>query len=337
MRKALALISGGLDSMLAAKLILQQGIHVEGINFFTGFCGVGSVCISRANKLQYDAQWVANKVGIKLHVIDVVAKFKAVLINPQYGYGAHLNPCIDCKLFMVTQGFKWMKANGFDFLVTGEVVGQRPMSQRKATLPIVAKDAEDLLLRPLCAKLLEPTLPERKGWVDRDLLCDIGGRGRKPQIVLAHHFGFAEYPQPAGGCVLTEIAFVRRLKDFWKYTKNGSHDYNLRDIMLLKVGRHIRPNNNFKIIVGRDQLENEFLTKYRNQYLVMFSTSHVGPIALLEGKLNATDFQLAAQITAYFGKGKQANEVAISVVNADKKLQDLVVVPLQEISSQWYV
>lgn len=338
-KKVLALLSGGLDSLLAAKLIMNQGLHIEGINFFTGFSGVGCVCIKREDKSPHDASWVANQLGIKLHVVDVVNEFKEVLVKPQYGYGANLNPCLDCKRFMVMQAFAWMKKNSFDFLVTGEVVGQRPMSQLKHKLPIVAKDTEDLLLRPLSAKLLPSTLPEREGWIDRESLCAFSGRGRKPQIALAQQFGFDEYPQPAGGCVLTDESYTKRVKDLWQ--QQGNKNYTLDDIMLFQVGRHLRLRDNFKIIVGRDRLENECLEKYQDRYVSMYSVSHIGPRVLCVAKANAIAdadvINLAAQVTAYFGKGRQAETVQIMVHVPQGESQQLTVAPIAEIPTQWYI
>ena len=175
-KKAAALISGGLDSMLAAKTMMEQGLHVEGINFFTGFCVEGHTHAIRqkggAKPKRNNALWVAEQLGIKLHIVDVIEEYKDVLINPKHGYGSNMNPCLDCKIFMVNKAKQWIKENGFDFIITGEVIGQRPMSQRKQTMPIIAREsgAEDLLLRPLCAKNLPETLPEREGWVDREKL-----------------------------------------------------------------------------------------------------------------------------------------------------------------------
>ena len=206
MIKAVALISGGLDSMLAAKAMLEQGIHVEGINFYTGFCVEGHTHAIRKSQQKKakrnNALWVAETLGIKLHIIDIVEEYKDVVINPKHGYGAHLNPCLDCKIFMVGKAKTWMIENQFDFIITGEVVGQRPMSQRKLVMPIVAKEsgAEERLLRPLSAKNLPPTLPEREGWVDREKLFSFSGRNRKPQMQLAEQYGIEEYAQPAGGC-----------------------------------------------------------------------------------------------------------------------------------------
>ncbi|MFA5530443.1 MAG: hypothetical protein WDA11_07240, partial [Thiohalomonadaceae bacterium] len=189
-RKAVALVSGGLDSMLAAKVIQEQGIHVEGINFFTGFCVEGHTHAIRQKDLnrpkRNNALWVAEQLGMKLHIVDIVEEYKDVLVNPKHGYGAHMNPCLDCKVFMVRKAHQWMEAHGFDFIITGEVIGQRPMSQRKDTMPVVAHEsgAEDRLLRPLCALNLPPTLPEREGWVDRERLHGFSGRSRKPQMEL---------------------------------------------------------------------------------------------------------------------------------------------------------
>ena len=169
-RKAVALISGGLDSLLAARLIQQQGVQVEGINFFTGFCVEGHTHAirkhDRKREKRNNALWVAEQLGIKLHIIDIVEEYKDVVINPKHGYGANLNPCLDCKIFMVRKAHEWIKQHDFDFIITGEVIGQRPKSQRKRYLPVVAAEsgADDLLLRPLCARNLPPTRPESEGW-----------------------------------------------------------------------------------------------------------------------------------------------------------------------------
>ena len=201
--KAVALISGGLDSMLAARVVKDQGVHVEGLNFFTGFCVEGHTHAirnhNRKRPKRNNALWVAEQLGIKLHIIDVIEEYKDVVINPRHGYGANLNPCLDCKSFMVGKARQWMQAHGFDFIVTGEVVGQRPMSQRRETFPVVQREsgAGDLLLRPLCAKLQSPTAAERNGWVDRQSLYDFSGRSRKPQMALAAALGIEDYAQPA--------------------------------------------------------------------------------------------------------------------------------------------
>ena len=194
-RKAIALISGGLDSLLAAKVIQEQGVHVEGINFFTGFCVEGHTHAirkkDRAKPKRNNALWVAEQLGIKLHIVDIVEEYKDVVFNPKHGYRANLNPCLDCKIFMVKKAHEWINEHGFDFIITGEVIGQRPMSQRKDTMPVIARDsgAEDRLVRPLCAQNLPSTLAEKEGWLDRDKLYGFSGRSRKPQMALAKQFG----------------------------------------------------------------------------------------------------------------------------------------------------
>ncbi|MBL1261808.1 MAG: tRNA (5-methylaminomethyl-2-thiouridylate)-methyltransferase [Thiotrichaceae bacterium] len=343
--KAVALISGGLDSMLAVKVLQEQGVHVEGINFYTGFCVEGHTHAIRKSdqkkEKRNNALWVAEQLGIKLHIIDVIEEYKEVLTNPQYGYGANLNPCLDCKSFMVKKAREWMDENEFDFIFTGEVIGQRPMSQRKETMPIVAKQcgSDDRLLRPLCAKLLPETLPEREGWVDREKLLDFNGRSRKPQIALAAQFGFDEYAQPAGGCCfLTDQAYSAKLGDLWQ--QRGSKNYDLDDIMLLKVGRHIRPRDNFKVIVGREEGENNFMRGYRKQFTHMHATSHNGPLALIDGNVSREDLKLAAQIVARFTQGRDADSVQIEVNEKGNEIPfTLDVTPLRndDIPKKWYI
>ena len=344
-RKALALISGGLDSMLAARLVQQQGIAVEGINFYTGFCVEGHTHAIRKQDHNRDkrnnALWVAEQLGIKLHIVDVVEEYKQVLINPRHGYGANLNPCLDCKIFMVRKAHTWIQQNNFDFIITGEVIGQRPKSQRKRYMPVIAEEsgAEDLLLRPLCAKNLPATLPERNGWVEREQLQDFSGRSRKPQMALAKAFGFSDYAQPAGGCCfLTDQSYSVKLKDLWD--NRGSKQYEIDDIMLLKVGRHIRPDPSFKLIVAREEGESNFLSGYRNQFQTIKTVSHAGPLTLIEGgKLNASQLELASAIAARYSKGRDADSVTLIFHDCGKNPQTLRVKPLREdlIPPEWMI
>ena len=344
-RKAVALISGGLDSLLAAKVIQQQGIHVEGINFFTGFCVEGHTHAIRKqdkNKVKRNnALWVAEQLGIKLHIVDIVEEYKDVVINPKHGYGANLNPCLDCKIFMVKKAQQWIQQNHFDFIITGEVIGQRPMSQRKQTMPIVADEsgADDRLLRPLCALNLPPTLPEREKWVDRDQLHGFSGRSRKPQMALAAQFGFEDYAQPAGGCCfLTDENYSVKLQDLWK--NRGQKRYDLDDIMLLKVGRHIRPEPGFKLIIAREEGETRFLSGYKNQFQSIKTISHSGPIALVEGvTLNPEQIKLACAIIARFSKGKDAEEVELSFTApaADPISVRVKALEAHQLPQHWYL
>jgi tRNA-specific 2-thiouridylase len=343
-RKAVALISGGLDSMLAAKVVQNLGVHVEGINFYTGFCVEGHTQAirrdERAKPKRNNALWVAEQLGIKLHIVDVIEEYKDVVMNPKHGYGSYLNPCLDCKGFMVRKAREWMETNGFDFIITGEVIGQRPMSQRRDTMPVVAREsgAFDRLLRPLCAKLLPPTLPEREGWVDRDKLHDFNGRSRKPQMALAAQFGFREYAQPAGGCCfLVNPQYSHKLADLWAHRGNKQYDFD--DIMLLKVGRHLRPRPHFKMIVGRDEGENNFLSGYRNRFTHLQAVDVPGPLVLIDGPASDDDLELAARLTARFGKGHDAAEVAVSVTRPDGRTRDIRVAPLRgdDVPPEWYL
>ena len=331
--------------MLAAKVLMEQGIEVEGIAIFTGFCTNAIKVVSgqglKENVNNHNAFWVAEQLGIKLNVIDIHEEYKKLLLNPQHGYGANLNPCIDCKISMVSHAYAWIKEHGFDFIATGEVVGQRPKSQRKHTLPIISREsgADDLLLRPLSAQLLPETLPEREGWVDREKLFDFSGRTRKPQLALAKEYGFTEFSQPAGGCcLLTDESFSERLSDMWKH--NDSKDYELDDIMLLSVGRHLRPRDGLKIIVSREQGETHFMEGYRKNFAYVKTVSHGGPISLIEGKdISDADLELAARITCRFSQGRDAEEVTVSIARKGGEPEESVVVPMpsDDVLPEWYV
>lgn len=343
-RKAVALISGGLDSMLAAKCIQEQGIHVEGLNFFTGFCVEGHTHALRHKDKQKqkrnNALWVAEQLGIKLHIIDVVEEYKNIVYNPRFGYGAHLNPCLDCKIFMIQKATQWMQENHFDFIITGEVIGQRPKSQKKHTMPLVAQrsGAQDLLVRPLSAKLLPPTLPEMEGWIDRNKLFDFTGRSRKPQMALAQAYDFQDYAQPAGGCCfLTDQYYSAKLADLWQ--SQGQRHYELDDIMLLKVGRHLRPAPHFKLMIGREEGENNYLQGYRKQYASLMPQSHIGPIALIDGTPNADDVLLAARILGRFCDCPSDQAITLHYRDLTGEITELSVYPLSaaEIPSQWYI
>jgi tRNA U34 2-thiouridine synthase MnmA/TrmU len=342
-RKAVALISGGLDSLLAARLMLDQGIHVEGINFYTGFCVEGHTHAIRkkdqSRPKRNNALWCAEQLGIKLHIIDIIEEYKQVVINPKHGYGANLNPCLDCKIFMVGKARQWMDEHGFDFIITGEVMGQRPMSQRKDLLPVVVEQsgAEERLLRPLCAKNLAPTLPEREGWVDRGKLLKFHGRNRKPQIALAKEFGFEDYAMPAGGCCfLTDKSYASKLADLWQ--AQNSKSYELDDIMLLKVGRHIRPKPHYKLIVGREEGENRFLRGYRKHFTTIEAESHAGPLTLIDGKVDDTDLEFAARIVARFSQGRDADAVTLKVRHEGvEKTFTVPPLPSDDIPQEWYV
>ena len=344
--KAVALISGGLDSLLAARIIQDQGVQIEGINFYTGFCVEGHTHAIRnkdkGNAKRNNALWVAEQLGIKLHIMEVIEEYNDVVLNPKHGYGKNMNPCLDCKIFMVhkAQAWAWMEENEFDFIITGEVIGQRPKSQRKDSMPIIAREsgAEDRLLRPLCAKNLPVTLPEREGWVNRDELYDFHGRNRKPQIALAHKFGFTDFAQPAGGCCfLTDQSYSSKLKDLW--SARGERNYELDDIMLLKVGRHIRPKPYYKLIIGREDGENNYLSGYFNEFTNIKTISHKGPLALIDGTVNKTDMEEAAAIVARYSQGREADTVEVEITDCNGAAERLSVQPMSsiEVEQSWHV
>ncbi len=343
-RKALALISGGLDSLLAARVMQEQGIHVEGVNFFTGFCVEGHTHAirqkDRAKPKRNNALWVAEQLGIKLHIIDIVEDYKDIVLNPKHGYGANLNPCLDCKIFMVHKALEWIRKHDFDFIVTGEVVGQRPMSQRKDTMPVVARESEahDLLVRPLCGKNLPATLPEREGWISREGLYDFSGRSRKPQMALAAKFGLSDYAQPSGGCCfLTDEQYSHKLADLWE--ARGERRYEMDDIMLLKVGRHLRPRPHFKLIIAREEGEGNFLQGYRKSYGCLTPISHPGPLTLIDGTPNDEEIELAARIVARYSQGRTAEQVEVEYQDREGNTRRLHVKPQppHEIPEAWHL
>jgi len=287
--KAIALFSGGLDSILAIKLIQDQNIDIEAAYIDLGF-------EANKEKAEYLKQ-KAKELNIKLHIIDKKDEYiKNILFNPVYGYGKNMNPCIDCHAFMIKSAKELMDKLSAKFIISGEVLGQRPMSQRLPALNCVNKlsGANDLVIRPLSAKLLPPTIPEIKGWVEREKLLDISGRDRKKQIELAKKYGLEDFESPSGGCLLTDINFSKRLKDFSKNLKLTKNE-----IDLLKVGRHINYEG-FKIIISRNSEENPVLKNYKGeQFLKMFPNNFPGPVGLIQTnapekiKRTAADFMVS--------------------------------------------
>ena len=325
-KKCIAMLSGGLDSILAIKLMQEQGVEVLAVNFSIDFCA----CIMQ------DGENVATKsakmLGVPVKVVDITEEYLTVLRNPKHGYGANINPCIDCKIFMLKKAKEMMPEVGASFIITGEVLGERPMSQRLDALNIITRDSglKGLLLRPLSAKLLIPTLPEIEGVVDREKLLDISGRSRKPQFALAEKCGIKEYPNPAGGCLLTDPGFTNRVKDLI------AHDaLNTADLKLLTVGRHFRVGPSAKLAVGRDQGENAALQALSRAGDVFFKLKdHQGPIAVLRGTYDENVIALAAGVMAYHTKFRGESELRVdywSAGSADKKIISVRPVTLEEI------
>jgi tRNA U34 2-thiouridine synthase MnmA/TrmU len=268
MVKAIVLFSGGLDSMLSAELVRRQKIDVLCLTFTTPFFN--------AQK----AQAAARLLNLPLAVEDITAEHLKMLKSPRYGYGRNMNPCIDCHTLMLKIAGGKMEENGYDFIITGEVIGQRPMSQNKQSLYVVAKNSgyPDYILRPLSARLLDPIKAERENLIDRSQLLSIQGRGRKDQIKMATDFDIKDYAPPAGGCLLTDPMFTRRLRDLFSHQE----DHDIHDLDLLKYGRHFRADDQGKIIVGRNNFDNEKIREFStDEDIVLFMADFPGPLVVI--------------------------------------------------------
>lgn len=294
--KALGLLSGGLDSTLAAKLLLGQGIDVEAVNFVSPFC----LC----KKGGCGAPEVAKNLNIKLKMISVGEEYLRIVRKPRFGYGKNMNPCIDCRIFMLKKASKYAKEIGASFIFTGEVLGQRPMSQLGRTLGLIEEEAglKGEILRPLSARLLSPTRIEKRGLVCREKLLGIEGRSRKEQIRLAEELKVTNYSCPGGGCLLTYREFACKLRDLFEHRKSVS----LKDVQLLKIGRHFRFGKN-KIIVGRNEAENRLLLQMKMTNDYCFEAQDTGsPITLLQGPKTRIAVKRAAELTVYYSDRKQS-------------------------------
>ncbi len=303
--RAVVLLSGGLDSTLAAKIMKEEGLELIALNFKTPFClcdrKTSSGCLNHSRQ-------VANNLGIELEVINITEDFFKVIEKPRHGFGSNMNPCIDCRILKFRKAKEYMQEIGGSFIITGEVLGQRTMSQHRRALNIIDRESqlEGLVLRPLSARLMPETIPEKEGWVSRDKLLNFSGRTRKPQIELAKKFAIKNYPCPAGGCLLTDPEFSRRIKDLMKYD-----ELNLNNVELLKVGRHLRLSPQAKLIVGRDERENERLVNLTKEadYLFFPDDSLAGPTALGRGNFGDDLIKLSSSIVARYcdlNGGKEA-------------------------------
>jgi tRNA U34 2-thiouridine synthase MnmA/TrmU len=316
--KAVGLFSGGLDSALAIKLVQDQGIEVVALNFVSPFCtcvGEGCSIVDLANRL---------KVPIK--VMNKGTEYLKILKHPKHGYGRAINPCIDCKIFILKRAKKYAKEIGAKFIFTGEVLGQRPMSQHYQTLMLIEKEAglKGKIVRPLCAGLLKPTEAEKKGWIDREKLLKFEGRRRTPQLDLARKYKIDGFLCGGGGCRLTHKEFALKLKDLFDHKKRLS----IKDIMLLKCGRHFRYKDS-KIIVGRNELENKQLHKSKQKTELIFEAKEcVGPITLLQGPRTKKAVEIAAQLTARYSDA-ETEDVIVKYGN-EKLNKELIVNKIKE-------
>ena len=321
--KAISLFSGGLDSQLAVRLIQNQGIVVTGINFSSPFFG--------ADKRTEQA---AHDLGIDLRVEPVGEEYlERVLKNPVYGYGKNMNPCIDCHAFMFRKAGDLMEELGASFIITGEVLGQRPMSQNRSALNAVDKLSgyKGYIVRPLSARLLEATVPEKEGWIQRELLLDISGRSRTRQMKLAEEYGIKEYPSPAGGCLLTEQNFARRLKRILHLIDSPRPE----ELEILKIGRHFYLDEGLLLVVGRNHSENERLAGLATSTDVLIKvTDRPGPLGLLRPILNSdmsSNLEYAGSIVARYSDAKKETTARVKYYSTDGNvITTLEVVPLSQ-------
>lgn len=295
--RGLSLMSGGLDSQLAVRVLQRAGAEVEAVCFSTPFFDISA------------AKTAADALGVKLHIVDFTDDEISLLENPLHGFGGAMNPCIDCHALMIRRAGELMSRLGYDFVATGEVQGQRPMSQNRQSLGIVEKCSglKGRLVRPMSAKLLEPTIPETEGRLAREKLLDISGRGRERQIALAAEFGIVDYPSPAGGCKLTEAGFCRKLKDLKDH--EGLRNRTLLD--LLATGRRFRLPDGSSVILGRDQGENALLASRISDLpsaVLLVDDSRPGPTALVPVVKTEADLELARQIVHAWSRGGSGRE-----------------------------
>jgi hypothetical protein len=319
--KAIAMISGGLDSTLALALVKRQGIEVKAVNFYTGFC-ITETQRRKGGRAdgsipQNEALRAAADLEVEVEYVDISGSgYLDMLVHPRWGYGANANPCVDCRVFMMARAREIMEREGAAFVFTGEVLGQRPKSQRRDTLRIIERESglEGRLLRPLSAKLLPPTIPEQQGLVDRERLEDISGRSRQRQMALARALGIAGWPQPAGGCCyLTDESFARKFFDVLdaREAAGGERRIERDDVVLLSTGRHFRLSPRAKLIVGRSEVENAILERYGAGRARVEARGVLGPIAVVDGVPTWEERLLASAIVARYGKGKDLPEVEV--------------------------
>lgn len=304
-RKAVALLSGGLDSQLAIRVIQDQDIDVHAVTYLAPFHQ------KPAPGAKLCAEVAAENLGVPLTLLHETDEFLRLLKSPKHGYGKNMNPCVDCHIFMIRRAGELMPQVGASFVITGEVLGQRPMSQLRGSLRVVEKESgmEGYLLRPLSAKLLPETIPEKEGWVDRERLLDLRGRSRKPQMALAEAYGLNDYPGPAGGCLATDPEFANRIRDLLDHTDPTGNDMDL-----LKHGRHFRLDDSTKAVVGRDHEDNlRILALAKPSDLLLELRDIPGPIALLRGEANDENLHMTASLTARYSKAQSDPIAAVKV------------------------
>jgi len=333
--RCLLMYSGGLDSTLAGILMKMQGVDVVAINMFTGFCLTDHKRKARHTRRDgsaYQNEAIAGAAGMRIpvEVVDVREGYLKVLTQPKHGWGSAVNPCIDCRIHMFSKAEReLLEEYDAHFLVTGEVLGQRPMTQQRRQLKLIEKEAglEGLIVRPLCQGSLWETIPEQKGWIDREQLLTITGRGRKPQIQLAKDLGVLDYPQPAGGCCfLTDGSYGNRLKDTIEHRR--AEELEFEDVLVLKLGRHFRLPDGNKVIVGRNKADNELLEAYWKLGPFLRLADHKGPLSLYIGDEASPDFGIAQRLTARYGDAPAEEAARVLVMKREDVLRTDEAVPL---------
>lgn len=310
------MFSGGLDSILAARTMIEQGIDVTLLHFYNGFNDDVPREVGRRNASPWrpssEVMGWAKRLGLPLVPLDVGDEFQEVLLDPAFGYGSAANPCIDCRIFVLSKARTVMEKTGAAFVFTGEVVGQRPMSQQKNTMRAIEKRCglDGRLLRPLSAKLLEPTIAEREGIVDRERLLDIRGRSRKRQHELAARYGITEFPSSGGGCMLTTIQFGKKFEDLMAHADGVRPDPRL--VRSLMAGRHLRTPGGIKVVMGRKEAENDFLVNMLgDDWWCFHARDFSGPSVYALDEPDEAGFREVAAIAARYGKGKNEPEMAV--------------------------
>ncbi len=315
--RAVGLLSGGLDSILATRVMLEQGIAVTPVHIETGLTYERRNRLTRRQASQESrAERAARMLGLDLVSLRAFEDYIPVVLNPKHGYGSQMNPCVDCRIFLLRQAKRWMEEHDHQFIFTGEVLGQRPNSQLRHALRTVERGSglEGLLLRPLSAKLLEPTIPEERGWVERDNLYAFQGRSRGPQMALAQEFGITEYPQPAGGgCFLVDKTYSRRLRDFLDH--EGPDALTTEQALLLAIGRHLRLPSQRRVVVGRHHEENAHIASLQDQGVLMTTIDDPGPTTLVSGDPTEGEIELAARITGRYSSAGDREAVRVKLLN----------------------
>lgn len=318
--KAVGLVSGGLDSTLAAEMLKRQGVEVTGLYFSTGFCKTDHRRAVRRRKdddpgkLRNEALRAGADGGFPVEVIDVSTEYLQMLLNPKHGYGAHANPCVDCRIFMLKKAKDYADDIGAETIFTGEVIGQRPFSQYREALRVIESESGlgGRLLRPLSAKHLAPTRAEETGLVDREQLGRINGRSRRDQESLAKEYGIEDYPQPSGGCCyLADPTYARRFKDLVAHRPQAS--ITREEVVLLKVGRQFRLSATSKLHVGREEAENEFLRRFAPGRWILEAEGVEGPTGIVSGEPSTEDLRIAAGIVARYADREGAAEIDVAV------------------------